>query len=308
MNASIDHFPKVSVIVPTYNEIVDVTKCLDSLLSLDYENVEIIFVDSNSTDGTREFLEEKAKEGKIKLIKEEKRKGVSSARNLGVISASGEILIVLNADVILPNDFIKKVLPHYWDGAGFVICDSHVENQEHLFPRWIQSKHVFQYSNDESIVWSEGFSCLKSALMDVGLFPTGFVSNTSGEDAIFGESLEKEYKKVIDRSIVVKHFAPVRLKEIFRQRFGRGRGTPYLYKYAKSLKLREIFKFLVGETLLEILFLMTFVVFLIEAWKVSGKSERSRRDFIPFFFIEYFDSIFQVIGEWDAFFELYKNV
>ena len=307
MRNSIEYQPKVSIIVPTYNEILDVSKCLESLLKLSYKNVELIFVDSNSTDGTKEYLKERAREGKIKLIKEEERKGVSSARNIGVNSSSGEILVILNADVILPEDFIEKILPHYGEGAGFVVCNSCVENQQYLFPRWMQARHLLQYSNNDNIVWSEGFSCLKSALIDIGLFPLEFAANTSGEDAIFGENLERKYKKVTDRSIVVKHFAPVRLKEIFRQRLGRGRGTPYLYKYAKSLELKEIFKFLIGETLLEILFLMTLVVFLIKAWKASSKSERGRKDFIPFLFMEIFDSFIQVIGEWEAFFELYRK-
>ena len=53
--------------------------------------------------------------------------------------------------------------------------------------------------------------------------------------------------------------------------------------------------------------LITFVAFFSQAWSVSSKSKRGRKDFISFFFIEYFDSIFQVIGEWGAFFELYRK-
>jgi glycosyltransferase involved in cell wall biosynthesis len=92
MNESI---PLVSVIIPSYNYIDYIDKCLGSVLSQDYSRIELIVVDDGSTDGTVEFL--KSFRGISKLILQENR-GVSIARNRGLLEANGDFIAFLDAD------------------------------------------------------------------------------------------------------------------------------------------------------------------------------------------------------------------
>jgi glycosyltransferase involved in cell wall biosynthesis len=296
--------PLISVIIPTYNEEKDIARTLDSVLALDYQNKEIIVVDSNSTDNTKYILSNYKKYPNVKLIFEDERRGVSSARNKGILNSKGEIIIILNADVLLPVDFINRILPHYLDGAGFVVCNSLVLNQDVVFGRWTQAKQAVLYSNNDDIVWSEGFSCLRELAIKTGLFPEKLGSNTAGEDAIFGENLLKYGKRIIDRKIVVSHYVPTEIWTVFKQRLGRGRGTTFIRRYVNGLGFFRTFVHILKESFLHFLYCLIIVPFFINVMRLVRHSKKGTLDFLPFMFIEYFDSTVQLIGQWDAFFEI----
>ncbi len=82
----------VSVIVPAYNCEKHIEKCVDSLINQTYKNIEIIIVDDGSTDNTYGIIERLKKEDmRIKAFKKENG-GVSSARNVGMDHAGGDIM------------------------------------------------------------------------------------------------------------------------------------------------------------------------------------------------------------------------
>jgi len=103
----------VSVIIPAYNEAKHIISCIESLLTQDYGNgIEIIIVDNGSDDNTYEIAAEyqyKYPE-KIKVLRLEKNLGPGAARNLGSLKARGEIVVFLDADMVFPSDFIKKLV------------------------------------------------------------------------------------------------------------------------------------------------------------------------------------------------------
>jgi len=88
-------FPKVSVIIPTYNRANFVTKAIDSVLAQAFNDYEIIVIDDGSTDNTREVL--KPYRDKIQYI-HQKNSGVSAARNAGIKIAKGEWIAFLDSD------------------------------------------------------------------------------------------------------------------------------------------------------------------------------------------------------------------
>ncbi len=85
--------PKVSVITPTLNCAATLVKCVQSVASQDYNNIEHIVVDGNSTDETLEIL----KPYNVSVISENDT-GIYDALNKGIARASGEIIHILNAD------------------------------------------------------------------------------------------------------------------------------------------------------------------------------------------------------------------
>ena len=88
---------KSSIIVPVYNLEKYIGECVESLGKQKGE-IEIILVDNNSTDGSREVMEEYAKKNKrIKLI-EEKKWGAAAARNAGARVTTGEYLWFVDGD------------------------------------------------------------------------------------------------------------------------------------------------------------------------------------------------------------------
>jgi len=86
-------WPRVSVVVCTYNGSRTISECLDALTRLDYPDYEVIVVDDGSTDGTAAIARRYA----CRLIQTENR-GLSSARNAGLGAATGEIVAYLDDD------------------------------------------------------------------------------------------------------------------------------------------------------------------------------------------------------------------
>ncbi len=97
----------VSVIIPCYNSIGFIKDAVDSVLSQTYKNYEIIIVDDGSTDGSFEFLiENYSNINNIKILQHEngQNKGVSRTRYLGVTTARGKYLCLLDSDDIMLNN------------------------------------------------------------------------------------------------------------------------------------------------------------------------------------------------------------
>lgn len=111
---------KFSVIIPVYNEKKNVPLMVKSIRkNLDCE---IIFVEDNSEDGTRELLESlNQKEECIKLIKRPERLGVGSAIKKGYEKAVGKVLIFMDADFSHHPKYIKNIIRHV-EKNDLVIC------------------------------------------------------------------------------------------------------------------------------------------------------------------------------------------
>jgi len=116
-NLSIDenYKPKVTIIVPTYNESKLIEKKLDNIYEQDYpkELMEIVVVDSASTDGTPRLVEEWANRHngvELKLVVESERRGKAFALNNALRYASGEVVVIADADALWPRDALTKAV------------------------------------------------------------------------------------------------------------------------------------------------------------------------------------------------------
>ena len=91
----------VSVIIPAYNIEDYIGRCLDSVLSQTYKNLEILVVDDGSSDCTGEILDDyEKKDQRIRVIHKENG-GVSSARNIGIEAATGDYIGFVDGDDLM---------------------------------------------------------------------------------------------------------------------------------------------------------------------------------------------------------------
>jgi glycosyltransferase involved in cell wall biosynthesis len=104
---------KISLIITVLNSAKYVAKAIESFISQDYDNKELIILDANSTDGSHEIIESYQKKypNLIKWIKEDDS-GISNARNKALKHVSGDIIGFLGADDILYKDFYKNLVYH----------------------------------------------------------------------------------------------------------------------------------------------------------------------------------------------------
>jgi cellulose synthase/poly-beta-1,6-N-acetylglucosamine synthase-like glycosyltransferase len=108
--------PTVSMVIPTYNEASIIRQKLDNVLQIDYprEKLEVIVVDSASTDETRSivnrFAMEHARQVNIVLLEQSVRRGKSEAINEALRRVRSEILILTDADVTFPPDSVSRLV------------------------------------------------------------------------------------------------------------------------------------------------------------------------------------------------------
>lgn len=103
--------PKVSIIIPVYNASEYLYLCLNSIISQNYENLEIIVVDDKSTDNSITLIKQYQKQdSNIKLIRVKRNQGVSHARNVGINASTGDYLFFIDSDDCLDEDTISKLV------------------------------------------------------------------------------------------------------------------------------------------------------------------------------------------------------
>jgi GT2 family glycosyltransferase len=112
-------WPRASVVVVTFDNLAFNKLCAASLLAnTDYPNLELLFVDNGSTDGTAELLEDLAgRLPQVRLIRNPDNRGFGPANNQGMAAASGELLVLLNNDTMVPRGWLTRLARHLDDPA-----------------------------------------------------------------------------------------------------------------------------------------------------------------------------------------------
>ena len=111
---------KISIIIPCYNEINTIEKIIDKILLQEAFDKEIIVIDDNSTDGTRDLLES-IKDKYSKLIINSKNYGKGYSIKQGISNATGDIILIQDADLEYdPSDYERLIRPIILDNADVV--------------------------------------------------------------------------------------------------------------------------------------------------------------------------------------------
>jgi glucosyl-dolichyl phosphate glucuronosyltransferase len=134
---------QASIIIPTYNRATYLSQCLQALdlLTVNSSKFEIIVVDNNSTDDTRDAVMNFAESHPGLNIRYfcEKKQGVSYARNRGVMEACGEIVCFLDDDSPPLVNWLAEILKGFVDPAvGCVGGPSILDYRDQERPEWLQ--------------------------------------------------------------------------------------------------------------------------------------------------------------------------
>ena len=130
----------ISVIVPSYNVAPYLQRCVDSLISQTYSNLEIILVDDGSTDDTGELCDKIAEsDSRIKVIHKENG-GLSDARNAGIDIATGEFYSFIDGDDFIEPDTYEVMMKEMENprvsiaAGGVIVTDVQGNNRISMSP------------------------------------------------------------------------------------------------------------------------------------------------------------------------------
>ena len=225
--------PSVTVIIPVLNGAQTIEPLLESLQKQDYDKnkIEVIVVDGNSTDKTRDIVENFP----VKLVVES-RDGLNLARNIGIKSSNGEIIAFTDSDCIVPRNWVTKIVENFKDPKVSCVGGS---------TKALNSDFVSQYA-DNSIVRLMPLFTKREELDQVKPFfrhPAGcnmaFRRKAAEEVGYFDENIQygfdevefadrickAGYKMVLDPEVSVWHKHRSTLADFFRQNFQYGKGS-----------------------------------------------------------------------------------
>lgn len=115
--------PLIGVIVPVYNVENYIERCIKSIISQTYYNLEIILVDDGSTDTSGEICEQYAKKDRRIRVVHKGNGGLSEARNLGIQTTSAEYITFIDADDYVCSVFIQRLVEIFFsNNADIAIC------------------------------------------------------------------------------------------------------------------------------------------------------------------------------------------
>tara|TARA_Y100001980_G_C14513680_1_gene289065 strand:+ start:289 stop:1218 length:930 start_codon:yes stop_codon:yes gene_type:complete len=243
----------VSIVIPTYNRRPILEKCLYSLenqkLNKQIKEYEIIVVDDGSTDGTTTWIEDNKSNLPHVVLYKQKHGGPALGRNLGVMKAKNEIIIFIDSDLIVLDNFIRSHVEKLfleWKKNnkkcftyGSVINTSNFENPE--MEKYKITDLSFAYFATGNVAIS------KELILKAGLFDTSF-SLYGWEDLELGERLKNLGTKLIKCPEAVGfHYHPSftceQINSLIKKEKERAKMALLFYKKHPNLRVKFIIQF-----------------------------------------------------------------
>jgi glycosyltransferase involved in cell wall biosynthesis len=124
-------YPKLSIIVPVFNNEIFIEKCIYSIINQTYKNIELIVIDDGSTDKSGDIIATiQNEDSRVKYIKQENQ-GVSIARNKGLEISTGEYIGFVDSDDYVDENMYQKLLDAALkNNADIVECNFFTINDE----------------------------------------------------------------------------------------------------------------------------------------------------------------------------------
>ncbi len=142
--ASTNWAPRISVLIPAYNESRNIRKCLETVLALDYpkEKLEILVIDDGSKDNTAEIARS-LKDRRIRVFTKN-NEGKAIALNYGIARAKGEVIATLDADSYVTPGVIRKMLPFFSEqGVMAVTAAVKVDDPKNLLEHLQKVEYLY---------------------------------------------------------------------------------------------------------------------------------------------------------------------
>lgn len=120
----------VTVAIASYNNKSYIERCVDSVISQTYQNLEILIVDDGSKDDSLARIERYKTDSRVRVFAKE-NSGLSSARQMALDNATGEYISFIDADDYLAPTYVEKLLNKLLkDGSDICLCSTRFENME----------------------------------------------------------------------------------------------------------------------------------------------------------------------------------
>jgi len=199
---------KVLVVVPVHNGAAHLGRCLDALLSSDFHDYEIVVVDDASTDGSAVAARTRG----VKVITLAKQSGPAAARNYGAAQAGGDLILFIDADVVVRCNTLSRVAATFAQQAEIAAMFGSYDAapEERNFVSQFKNLHhhfIHQRSLAQAQTFWAGCGALRRlAFETVGGFNEQQYPQPSIEDIELGHRLRRKgFRILLDKELQVTH-------------------------------------------------------------------------------------------------------
>ena len=245
------NFPFVSLILPIRNEANYIAACLEAIFEQDYppQQVEILVVDGFSTDNTRAIVQQMAlQNGRIRLL-DNPQKIVSSAMNIGIRQAKGDIIIRIDARCLIEPDYVRQCVTYLQQTGAHNVGGAQRPIGETFIAKAIalasgspfgagtaQFRHATRPQYVDT-VYLGAFP--KTALLEVGLYDESLLRN---QDYELNYRLRQAGGKIFfTPAIKSVYYGRPTLRGLWKQYYQYGLWkVRMLQKHPRSLRLRQL--------------------------------------------------------------------
>ncbi|HXJ15929.1 MAG TPA: glycosyltransferase, partial [Candidatus Polarisedimenticolia bacterium] len=221
-----DYKPKVSVLIPAYNEEAVIAETVRAALASDYPKLEILVVDDGSADRTAEIVRQSfGRDSRVRLLTQQ-NSGKPSALNHALSEATGDIVVSIDADTVVDPEAVPRLVRHFADPrVGAVAGNVKVMNRNRWITRWqaleyITSqnleKRAFDLLNCIPVVPGAAGAWRAELLRSHG----GFSGDTVAEDTDLTMTIRRHGSKIVyDEDAIGRTEVPETVDALVRQRF-----------------------------------------------------------------------------------------
>ncbi|CEJ69656.1 Poly-beta-1,6-N-acetyl-D-glucosamine synthase [Chryseobacterium oranimense G311] len=226
----LETYPKVSIIVPAYNEEVNIISSLDNLLKQTYPNFDIIMVDDGSKDSTFQKAKEAFSDHPKLKIFTKSNGGKATALNFGISQTDAEYVVCIDADTKLQYDAVKYLIARFLNSdpaekIAAVAGNVKVGNTVNWLTRWQSIEYTtsqnfdrlaYAYINAVTVIPGAIGAFKKSVIIEAD----GYSTDTLAEDCdITVKILRAGYTVANENRAVAVTEAPESVKQFLKQRF-----------------------------------------------------------------------------------------
>ena len=140
-------FPKVSVVIPAYNEEKVIANTIEGIIETKYPNKEIIFVDDGSKDATLAIASRY--KDQIRVLHKENG-GKATALNYGLVYAKGEIIVIVDADTIVGRNALKEIVKGFEVNEHVAAVAGNIKVRNRV--NWITKCQALEYITGIQII------------------------------------------------------------------------------------------------------------------------------------------------------------
>ncbi|MDH3619213.1 MAG: glycosyltransferase family 2 protein, partial [Nitrosopumilus sp.] len=184
-------YPRVSVIIPAYNEEKVIKKTLESMIETHYPRKEIIFVDDGSTDNTLEIARQF--KNQITVLKKDNG-GKASALNYALVYAKGEIIVVVDADTIIGRNSLREIVKGFEIDEDVAAVAGNIKVRNRV--NWITKCQALEYLIGIQVIRRafDAFGSITVVPGALGAFKKSFVSDTGAYEK---ETIVEDFDQTI---------------------------------------------------------------------------------------------------------------